>query len=129
MQFISAQGKSHQTVEEFEARFFQWVKMDDMITAHNANLGRSYSLGHNKFSDWTDAEYQSILKNEAMPESDKIYAAVNATNATPVDWIAAGAVNAIKDQGQCGSCWTFSAVGALEGAWKLKTGNLLSFAE
>jgi hypothetical protein len=38
-----------------------------------------------------------------MPESDKIYAAVNATNATPVDWIAAGAVNAIKDQGQCGS--------------------------
>jgi hypothetical protein len=51
MQFISAQGKSYQTVEEFEARFFQWVKMDDMITAHNANLGRSYSLSHNKFSD------------------------------------------------------------------------------
>ena len=67
-----------------------------------------------------------------MPESDKIYAAVNATNATnetPVDWIAAGAVNPIKDQGKCGSCWAFSAVGAFEGAWKIKTGTLLSFSE
>jgi len=73
--------------------------MDDMITNHNANLGRSYSLDHNKMSDWTDAEYYSILTGKAMPDSDKIYAAVNATNATPVDWIAAGAVNAIKDQG------------------------------
>ncbi len=72
--------------------------MDDMITAHNAYIGRSCGLGHRKFSDWTDAEYQYILKNEAMPESDKSYTAVNAAKAIPVDLIAAGTVNAIKDQ-------------------------------
>ena len=81
-------------------------------------------------SDWTDAEYYSILTGKAMPDADKNFASLNATSVpNSVDWIAAGAVNAIKDQGQCGSCWSFSAVGALEGAWKLKTGTLLSFAE
>jgi len=47
----------------------------------------------------------------------------------PVSWIGAGAVNLIKNQGSCNSCWAFSAAGALEGAWQIKTGTLLSFSE
>jgi len=38
-------------------------------------------------------------------------------------------LNGIKDQGICGSCWAFSGVDAIEAAYKLKTGNLLSFSE
>merc|ERR1719182_907886 len=46
-----------------------------------------------------------------------------------VDWVEKGAVNPIKNQGQCGSCWAFSTVGTLESAYQISAGKLFSFAE
>ena len=49
--------------------------------------------------------------------------------AASVDWREKGAVSAVKNQGQCGSCWAFSAVGALEGLNAISSGKLEEFAE
>jgi len=93
----------------------------------------SYRLAVNQFADLTTEEFarqmngfkssgQRVQRNIHRDED------VSALPAT-VDWRTKGVVAGVKDQGQCGSCWAFSAVASIEGQHALSTKNLVSLSE
>merc|ERR1711974_196307 len=88
------------------------------------------TLGVNQFADLTADEFAATymgLKKPTDLYGDLPYLgrhnSSNKVLASSVDWTTKGAVTGVKNQGQCGSCWSFSTTGALEGAWEIASGN------
>jgi len=102
--------------------------------AHNADESQTFTMGENQFSDLTMDEFGALpIFGFSKPESGLANLGVHEHNgedlAASVDWRSKGAVTGVKDQGQCGSCWAFSTIGGLEGAWEIATGSLTSMSE
>jgi cathepsin L len=101
------------------------------ITKHNSE-GHSYELGMNQFGDLTNAEFQATYlrsMQRSVNRTAELHVAGNEIDPSSVDWRTQGYVTPIKDQGQCGSCWSFSSTGSIEGAHFKATGKLVSFSE
>lgn len=142
------------TQEEYESAFEEWVKEHrknydpeevlyrfrifqqnhDFVRQFNSEGSRSFQVSLNKFADLTNTEFlerytgfHRPLIHVQDPEHTFHYDASQALP-TSVDWRSKGAVTGVKDQGQCGSCWSFSTTGAVEGAWALNF-SLVSLSE
>jgi C1A family cysteine protease len=114
-------------------KFNNFVNNLYFIRAHTST---DYSLHTNKYADLSATEFKSHInagcyKDTSVDEyspCDTYIPRVSDPVAT-LDWRTFGVVTPVKNQGKCGSCWSFSATGAMESAWMLHTGDDISLSE
>merc|ERR1711976_88464 len=125
-------GKSYNG-DEFAAREAIYNANVAKYEAHNADETQTFTMGVNQFTDLTLEEFQALNIRGFVKSGERGLAYLGEHEDTEVaagvDWRTKGAVTPVKNQGQCGSCWAFSTIGGLEGAWEIGTGTLTSMSE
>ena len=133
VEHLTDQGISYTTNSEFEFRFNLFKEKDELIQASNEDSTNTFELEHNLFSTMTEDEkkqYKGYKKEESLdPYTNMITELDDSFLSGSVDWRSKGAVNPVKNQGGCGSCWAFSATAVMEGHHKIASGKLVSLAE
>ncbi|XP_074579378.1 cysteine proteinase 2-like [Curcuma longa] len=131
--FALRYGKSYGSAEEIRKRFAVFAENLALIRSTNRK-GLPYRLGINSFADMTWEEFRASRLGAAQNCSATLKRNQNHQMAevelpATKDWRESGIVSPVKDQGHCGSCWTFSTTGALEAAYKQATGKDISLSE
>lgn len=137
MQFIKFQSrfsKIYSTSQEVEERFAIFRENLRHIILHNLDVTQNFTMAINQFTDMTTEEFRANVlggfKSELLGSYGcKSYSSSASGAPSSIDWRSKNAVTSVKDQGNCGSCWTFSATGAIEGAWAISKGQLIDLSE
>jgi len=117
-------------------RFSLWDANRKMVEKHNAEAEaglHTWTMALQPSSDWTQDEFEERMLGYQPPEDldslETTHFEAGPGLPDKLDHRDAGMVTEVKDQGQCGSCWAFSATGSLEGMWKHKKDDLISMSE
>jgi len=138
-QFARKFNKVYATDAEYNLRLNVFKNNLDLIAQKNRDAVAAKSdttFGITQFADYTPAEFKAkyLSKVPAVPDrslpvaplyTDAELAALPST----YDWRQHGAVTAVKNQGDCGSCWSFSTTGNVEGQWFLAGNTLTALSE
>jgi len=125
--------------DEFFTRYEIFKQKYDEVEQHNAG-NYTWKVGLNQFSDLTLEEFKATyLRYNPLPRTggkhvtlEELRAMNKGPSAYPsgsVDWRQKNAVTGVKDQGQCGACWSFATTGGVEGVVALKHQQLISLSE
>jgi C1A family cysteine protease len=130
--FLKKFEKKYESLEALEKRFDVFKHNLKEIFEHNLATDKNYTLGVNQFTDLTPDEFKEQYAGGLLlgkSSGCKAYTPTGKVVPDSWDWREHGAVTPIKNQAQCGSCWSFSASGAMEGAWAIKTNGIVSISE
>jgi len=132
-EFTTKFNKVYSSIEEYQMRYKNFVANFEQVVAADSFLGESHTKGLTKFSDMSQEEFATQyltmkIDNGWCDNGLKTKKAIKAVPASK-DWRAEGKVTAIKDQGQCGSCWAFSAVAYLESQNLIQGNTAATFSE
>ncbi|KAK4268169.1 hypothetical protein QN277_024858 [Acacia crassicarpa] len=134
-QWMVQYGRVYKDSLEKEKRFNIFKQNVEYIESFNKAGNKPYKLGVNQFADLTNEEFtasRNRFKGHMCSSITRTpsFKYENVTDLpSSVDWRQQGAVTPVKNQGECGCCWAFSAVAATEGITKLSTGKLISLSE
>nr|XP_060611417.1 pro-cathepsin H [Anolis sagrei ordinatus] len=128
-----AQNNKHYSLGgEYQERLQIFLRNKHRIDKHNAG-NHTFQMGLNQFSDMTFAEFRKKFlwqepQNCSATKGNFVHR--NGPYPSAIDWRKKGKfVTPVKNQGPCGSCWTFSTTGCLESAIAIASGKLLELAE
>ncbi|KAL6656091.1 hypothetical protein ACP70R_006917 [Stipagrostis hirtigluma subsp. patula] len=132
--FAIRYGKSYESAAEVQRRFRIFSESLELIRSTNRK-GLPYRLGINRFSDMSWEEFRASWLGAAqncsatLAGNHRMRAAELPETFCQKDWRKDGIVSPVKNQGHCGSCWTFSTTGALEAAYAQAFGKNISLSE
>merc|ERR1711865_870864 len=118
--------------EEEAHRLVAFKDNAETIYRHNAEQAptQGWTMGINEYSDMSSEEFSAMqgYRSGDKPQGELVH--LNETDVpSTVDWTTKGAVNPIKNQGQCGSCWAFGTVASVQGINAIKNKKLVSLSE
>jgi len=142
---MTTHNVQYSTIEELQERFVIFKQNYLKVVSHNTLLTEkhreeaTFSLGMTKFMDQTPREFAKTHLNLDLTVMDKIKAKTS-TNVLKAhmrqgeapeayDWRDSGVVSPVKNQGSCGSCWAFSAIGNIESQLALQTKTVVQLSE
>lgn len=119
---------------DFQKRYTIWRQNKKFVDTHNAKK-LSYTVAMNEYADLSNEEFRAIylgFKGSEELTQENVADLSNIDIASlpeTVDWRTKGAVTGVKNQGQCGSCWSFSTTGNIEAVHYLTGNELVGLSE
>ncbi|KAG7988577.1 hypothetical protein I3843_03G194000 [Carya illinoinensis] len=132
-QWMARYGWLYENNQEKEKRFKIFKENVALIESLNDFGNKPYKLGVNQFANLTSEEFKASrnrFKGHECATKTSSFKYQNVTTLpSTMEWRKKETVTPTKDEGQCGYCWAFSAVAAMEGITKLESGKLISLSK